>query len=40
MMLSARLVGGPTAIFEYGGMRWLTDPTFSPPGEYDGLVKT
>jgi L-ascorbate metabolism protein UlaG (beta-lactamase superfamily) len=40
MMLSARLVGGPTAIVEYGGMRWLTDPTFSPPGEYDGLVKT
>jgi L-ascorbate metabolism protein UlaG (beta-lactamase superfamily) len=40
MMLTARLVGGPTAIVEYGGMRWLTDPTFSPPGEYGGLVKT
>ena len=40
MMLSARLVGGPIAIVAYGGMRWLTDPTFSPPGEYGGLVKT
>jgi L-ascorbate metabolism protein UlaG (beta-lactamase superfamily) len=39
--LSATLVGGPTAVLEYGGMRWLTDPTFSPPGEYaGGLVKT
>jgi hypothetical protein len=35
------LVGGPTAILEYGGVRWLTDPTLSPPGEYaGGLVKT
>jgi L-ascorbate metabolism protein UlaG (beta-lactamase superfamily) len=39
-MLSARLVGGPTAVVEYGGLRWLTDPTFSPPGEYGGLAKT
>jgi L-ascorbate metabolism protein UlaG (beta-lactamase superfamily) len=39
--LSAVLVGGPTAVLEYGGLRWLTDPTFSPPGEYEGgLVKT
>ena len=39
--LSARLIGGPTAVLEYGGLRWLTDPTFSPPGEYEGgLVKT
>jgi L-ascorbate metabolism protein UlaG (beta-lactamase superfamily) len=37
--LSIRLVGGPTAIIEYGGLRWLTDPTFSPPGEYNGLTK-
>jgi L-ascorbate metabolism protein UlaG (beta-lactamase superfamily) len=35
------LIGGPTAVFEYGGLRWLTDPTFSPPGECPGgLVKT
>ena len=28
-------------MLEYGGLRWLTDPTFSPPGEYPGgLVKT
>ena len=34
------LVGGPTAVFEYASLRWLTDPAFSPPGEYDGgLVK-
>ncbi|HUZ84381.1 MAG TPA: MBL fold metallo-hydrolase [Gaiellales bacterium] len=34
------LVGGPTAVLEYGGLRWLTDPALSPPGEYGGLVKT
>jgi L-ascorbate metabolism protein UlaG (beta-lactamase superfamily) len=35
------LVGGPTAVLEYAGLRWLTDPAFSPPGEYaGGLVKT
>jgi L-ascorbate metabolism protein UlaG (beta-lactamase superfamily) len=39
--LTARLVGGPTAVLEYGGLRWLTDPSLSPPGEYAGnLVKT
>jgi L-ascorbate metabolism protein UlaG (beta-lactamase superfamily) len=32
-------VGGPTAILEYGGLRWLTDPALSPPGEYGGLTK-
>jgi L-ascorbate metabolism protein UlaG (beta-lactamase superfamily) len=40
-MFRARLVGGPTALLEYGGLRWLTDPSLSPPGEYAGnLVKT
>jgi L-ascorbate metabolism protein UlaG (beta-lactamase superfamily) len=35
------LVGGPTALIEYAGLRWLTDPALSPPGEYaGGLVKT
>ena len=29
-----RLVGGPTALIEYGGLRLLTDPTFDPPGEH------
>ena len=38
--LQLTLIGGPTAILEYGGLRWLTDPTFSPPGGYDDLVKT
>jgi len=28
-------------VLEYAGLRWLTDPTFSAPGEYEGgLVKT
>jgi L-ascorbate metabolism protein UlaG (beta-lactamase superfamily) len=34
------LVGGPTALIEYAGLRWLTDPSFSAPGTYDGLTKT
>jgi L-ascorbate metabolism protein UlaG (beta-lactamase superfamily) len=25
-------IGGPTALLEFGGLRWLTDPTFDPPG--------
>ncbi len=29
-----RLIGGPTALLTYGGLRILTDPTFDPPGEY------
>jgi L-ascorbate metabolism protein UlaG (beta-lactamase superfamily) len=37
--LAVQLVGGPTAILEYGGLRWLTDPALSPPGEYGGLTK-
>src|SRR5580704_9860619 len=37
--LAVQLVGGPTAILEYGGLRWLTDPTLSPPGHYGGLTK-
>lgn len=28
------LVGGPTAIIEYAGIRVLTDPTFDEPGDY------
>jgi L-ascorbate metabolism protein UlaG (beta-lactamase superfamily) len=39
MQLRIQLVGGPTAILEYGGLRWLTDPALSPPGEYTGLTK-
>ncbi|NRQ33661.1 MBL fold metallo-hydrolase [Nonomuraea sp. NN258] len=29
-----RVFGGPTALFDYGGLRFLTDPTFDPPGDY------
>jgi L-ascorbate metabolism protein UlaG (beta-lactamase superfamily) len=28
------LIGGPTALIEYGGLRLLTDPTFDPPGDH------
>jgi L-ascorbate metabolism protein UlaG (beta-lactamase superfamily) len=38
--LAIQLVGGPTAVVEYGGLRWLLDPALSPPGEYGGLTKT
>ena len=38
-MIKLTLVGGPTALLEYAGLRWLTDPAFSPPGEYAGLVR-
>jgi L-ascorbate metabolism protein UlaG (beta-lactamase superfamily) len=39
------LVGGPTALLEWGGLRIVTDPTFDPPQEYaepgsTTLVKT
>ena len=27
-----RLIGGPTALIAYGGLRFLTDPTFDPAG--------
>jgi L-ascorbate metabolism protein UlaG (beta-lactamase superfamily) len=37
--LTVRLVGGPTAVLDYGGLRWMTDPAFDPPGEQAGLVK-
>lgn len=29
------LVGGPTAVLEYGGVLFITDPTFDPPGSYE-----
>ena len=35
------VLGGPTALIEYAGLRLLTDPTFHGPGDYDlgtGLV--
>jgi L-ascorbate metabolism protein UlaG (beta-lactamase superfamily) len=33
------LVGGPTAVFEHAGLRWITDPAFSSPGDFDHLTK-
>ncbi len=33
--LQVTLVGGPTAVLEYGGLRFITDPTFDPPGSYE-----
>lgn len=42
--MTVTLVGGPTALFEVGGVRLLTDPTFDPPGDHPigirNLVKT
>lgn len=32
--IPVRVYGGPTALIEYGGLRFVTDPTFDPPGEY------
>ncbi|TDC85695.1 MBL fold metallo-hydrolase [Actinomadura sp. 7K507] len=29
-----RVFGGPTALIEYGGLRFLVDPTFDAPGDY------
>jgi L-ascorbate metabolism protein UlaG (beta-lactamase superfamily) len=36
MAMTARitLIGGPTALVEFGGFRFLTDPTFDEPGDY------
>jgi len=36
--IRARLIGGPTLQFGYAGLNVLTDPTFSPPGEYPGSI--
>ncbi|MGA5139706.1 hypothetical protein [Streptomyces azureus] len=30
---AVRVFGGPTALFEYGGLHFLTDPTFDGPGD-------
>jgi L-ascorbate metabolism protein UlaG (beta-lactamase superfamily) len=32
--MTIRLIGGPTALLELGGLRLLTDPTFDPPGPH------
>ena len=38
--LSAQLIGGPTVLLDYAGLRWLTDPALSPPGRHGWLEKT
>ena len=39
--ITLTLIGGPTVLVEYDGLRLLTDPTFDQPGRYDrtGPVK-
>jgi L-ascorbate metabolism protein UlaG (beta-lactamase superfamily) len=32
--ITVRVFGGPTALFDHGGLRFLTDPTFDAPGDY------
>ncbi|MFD3843584.1 MBL fold metallo-hydrolase [Streptomyces sp. NPDC058642] len=32
--IPVRVYGGPTTVIEYGGLRFVTDPTFDPPGDY------
>lgn len=32
--IALTLIGGPTALIEFDGVRLLTDPTFDPPGLY------
>jgi L-ascorbate metabolism protein UlaG (beta-lactamase superfamily) len=34
--ITLTLIGGPTVLIEYDGLRLLTDPTFDPPGQYQG----
>jgi L-ascorbate metabolism protein UlaG (beta-lactamase superfamily) len=31
-------IGSPTVLIEFDGLRLLTDPTFDPPGDYQGGV--
>jgi L-ascorbate metabolism protein UlaG (beta-lactamase superfamily) len=33
-VVTLQAIGGPTAVIAYGGLRFLTDPTFDPPREY------
>jgi len=36
--VAVTLVGGPTVIIEVKGVRLVTDPTFDPPGSYQGAT--
>lgn len=33
------VVGGPTVVIDYGGTRFVTDPTFDEPRDYGAMVK-
>ncbi|MGS2809830.1 MBL fold metallo-hydrolase [Nocardia sp. MW-W600-9] len=37
-LLDVLHIGGPTLRFRYGGLTWLTDPTFDEPGYYPGPI--
>ncbi|RJO69025.1 MBL fold metallo-hydrolase [Nocardia panacis] len=37
-LLDVLHIGGPTLWFRYGGLTWLTDPTFDEPGDFAGPV--
>lgn len=34
MSLNLHAIGGPTVVIDYAGTRFVTDPTFDPPGSY------
>jgi L-ascorbate metabolism protein UlaG (beta-lactamase superfamily) len=34
------VLGGPTTVIDYGGVRVVSDPTFDPPGSHGYLTKT
>src|SRR6478752_3344604 len=36
--ITMTFVGGPTLAFTYGGLTFLTDPTFDEPGVYEGGI--
>jgi L-ascorbate metabolism protein UlaG (beta-lactamase superfamily) len=38
-VFSAGLIGGPTVVIDYGGLRLVTDPTFDPPGPEGAMTK-
>ncbi|MBY8879094.1 MBL fold metallo-hydrolase [Actinacidiphila acidipaludis] len=38
--LHATVLGGPTTVLDYGGLRIVSDPTFDPPGGQGYLTKT
>ncbi|MDE0572323.1 MBL fold metallo-hydrolase [Demequina sp. B12] len=39
-IITATLIGGPTAVLQYAGLTIVTDPTFDQPGPHAYLVKT